>query len=621
MQFLKLNQVSKRYGEKLLFDKIELTISKGDKIALVAKNGSGKSTLLRIIAGLESPEGEHASIELAKGIKTSFLKQDFDFYPTDTIEEIIFETNNERIKVYKTYKDAQEGGDESQLAHATREMDRLNAWSIQSKIEETLSKLKLDNLQQSVSELSGGQVKRVALARMFLEEAEFMVLDEPTNHLDIEIIEWLEEHLSNPNFTIFMVTHDRYFLDRVCNNIIELEDGDLYSYKGNYSDYLEKKSLKQQNDSARLGKVKKLYKKELEWIRRQPKARGTKEKSRIEKFQSIKESSKKNLDDSQVQLKIKENRLGSKILELHSISKSFDKLLFEHFSYKFRKGEKLGLVGPNGVGKSTFINVITGQLRPDSGKVIVGDTIKFGYYSQHGLVNADDKTVLDVVRDIAEYIPLEKGLKLTAEQLLERFMFPRPQQRVRVSELSGGEKRRLYLLTVLMTNPNFLILDEPTNDLDIMTLQVLETYLEEFTGCVLVITHDRFFLDRIADHLFIMEGGGKIKDYNGTYSEYRLLKKEVSQEKEKMDVPVKENSSKLDYEMKKKVKNQVRKLEREIENLEIEKASIQTKFIENMDMTVEEIDKLSKRLGEIRSELENKEMEWMEASEKLEESS
>ena len=620
MQFLKLNQVSKRYGEKLLFDKIDLTISKGDKIALVAKNGTGKSTLLRIIAGLEAPEGEHANIELAKGVKTSFLKQDFDFYPSDTIEEIIFETNNERIKVFKAYRNAQEEGDESRLEHFTREMDRLNAWSIQSKIEETLSKLKLDNLQQSISELSGGQVKRVALARMFLEESEFMVLDEPTNHLDIEIIEWLEEHLSNPNFTIFMVTHDRYFLDRVCNHIIELEDGALFSYKGNYSEYLEKKSLKQQNDSARLGKVKKLYKKELDWIRRQPKARGTKEKSRIEKFQGIKEESRKTLDDAQVQLKIKENRLGSKILELHNISKSFDKLLFEHFSYKFRKGEKLGLVGPNGVGKSTFINVITGQLRPDTGKVIVGDTIKFGYYSQHGLVNADDKTVLEVIRDIAEYIPLEKGMKLTAEQLLERFMFPRPQQRVRVSELSGGEKRRLYLLTVLMTNPNFLILDEPTNDLDIMTLQVLETYLEEFSGCVLVITHDRFFLDRIADHLFIMEGAGKIKDYNGTYSEYRLLKKEVNQEGMNSGAPVKESSSKLDYEIKKKLKNQVRKLEREIENLEIEKSKIQTKFIENTDMDVEEIDKLSKRLGEIRSELEDKELEWMEASEKLEES-
>jgi ATP-binding cassette subfamily F protein uup len=620
MQFLKLNQISKRYGEKLLFENIDLTISKGDKIALVAKNGSGKSTLLRIIAGIESPEGEQASIELAKGVKTSFLKQDFDFYPTDTIEEIIFETNNERIKVFKAYKDAQEGNNESRLEELTREMDRLNAWSIQSKIEETLSKLKLDNLQQRISELSGGQVKRVALARLFLEEAEFMVLDEPTNHLDIEIIEWLEEHLSNPNFTIFMVTHDRYFLDRVCNHIIELEDGCLDSYKGNYSEYLEKKSLKQQNDSARLDKVKKLFKKELDWIRRQPKARGTKEKSRVDKFQSIKEESKKRIDDTQVQLKIKENRLGSKILELHNISKSFDKLLFENFSYKFRKGEKLGLVGPNGVGKSTFINVITGQLRPDTGKVIVGDTIKFGYYSQHGLVDADDKTVIDVIRDIAEYIPLEKGLKLTAETLLERFMFPRPQQRVRVSELSGGEKRRLYLLTVLMENPNFLILDEPTNDLDIMTLQVLETYLEEFNGCVLVITHDRFFLDRIADHLFIMEGEGKVKDYNGSYSEYRLLKNDRSQSDDGLEVPEKESASKLDYEMKKKVKNQVRKLEREIENLEVEKSGIQTKFIENTDMSVEEIDKLSKRLGEIRSELEEKELEWMEASEKLEES-
>lgn len=620
MQFLKLNKVSKRYGEKLLFDKINLTISKGDKIALVAKNGSGKSTLLRIIAGLEASEGEQSSVELTRGIRTSFLKQDFDFYPTDTIEDVIYETDNEKIKVFKAYRSAQNSANENDLDRLSKEMDRLNAWSIQSKIEETLSKLKLTDLSRPISELSGGQVKRVALARMFLEEAEFMVLDEPTNHLDIEIIEWLEEYLSNPNFTIFMVTHDRYFLDRVCNYIIELEGGELFSYKGNYSDYLEKKSLKQLNYSARLEKVKKLFKKELDWIRRQPKARGTKEKSRIEKFHSIKEESKKRIDDSKVQLNIKENRLGSKILELHNISKSFDKRLFENFSYKFRKGEKLGLVGPNGAGKSTFINVITSELRPDTGKVIVGDTIKFGYYTQHGLANADDKTVLDVIRDIAEYIPLEKGLKLSAEQLLERFLFSRPQQRVRVTELSGGEKRRLYLLTILMSNPNFLILDEPTNDLDIMTLQVLESYLEDFRGCVLVITHDRFFLDKIADHLFIMEGNGVIKDYNGSYSNYRLRAKENSVNEElnqKTDI---QKSSKIDYEQKKKIKNQVRKLEREIENLEIEKANIQSKFIESPDMEISEIDKLSKRLGEIRSELETKEMEWMEASEALENS-
>lgn len=620
MQFLKLNKVSKRYGEKLLFDKINLTISKGDKIALVAKNGSGKSTLLRIIAGLEASEGEQSSVELTRGIRTSFLKQDFDFYPTDTIEDVIYETDNEKIKVFKAYRSTQNSANENDLDRLSKEMDRLNAWSIQSKIEETLSKLKLTDLSRPISELSGGQVKRVALARMFLEEAEFMVLDEPTNHLDIEIIEWLEEYLSNPNFTIFMVTHDRYFLDRVCNHIIELEGGELFSYKGNYSDYLEKKSLKQLNDSARLEKVKKLFKKELDWIRRQPKARGTKEKSRIEKFHSIKEESKKRIDDSKVQLNIKENRLGSKILELHNISKSFDKRLFENFSYKFRKGEKLGLVGPNGVGKSTFINVITSELRPDTGKVIVGDTIKFGYYTQHGLANADDKTVLDVIRDIAEYIPLEKGLKLSAEQLLERFLFPRPQQRVRVSELSGGEKRRLYLLTILMANPNFLILDEPTNDLDIMTLQVLESYLEDFRGCVLVITHDRFFLDKIADHLFIMEGNGVIKDYNGSYSEYRLRAKESSVNEESNQKTDIQKSSKIDYEQKKKIKNQVRKLEREIENLEIEKANIQSKFIESPDMEISEIDKLSKRLGEIRSELETKEMEWMEASEALENS-
>lgn len=618
MQYLKLENVSKSYGDKILFENLSLSISQGQKIALIAKNGSGKSTLLRVIAGTESAEGDHYKVEVAKGLRIGILQQQSDFDPKKTIEEIIFDADNIQIKTYRAYQTAQDQNDLEALDRLSQEMDKHQAWSAKSEIEETLNKLKLRNIQQKINQLSGGQVKRVALAKLFLEKPDFMILDEPTNHLDIEIIEWLEEYLQNPNITLFMVTHDRYFLDRVCSEIIELDQGTLVAYRGNYSQYLEKKALKEANDHARLDKLKKLVRKELDWIRKQPKARGTKEKSRVDKFYDLKEESKIRLDDDKMKINIKSSRLGSKILELHAVSKSYDEKLFEGFSYKFRKGEKVGLVGPNGAGKSTLISVIMGEVRADAGKIVVGDTIKFGYYSQHGIANADQKRVIDVVRDIAEYIPLEKGQKLTAESLLERFMFPRSQQQVRVSELSGGEKRRLYLLTILMDNPNFLILDEPTNDLDIVTLQVLEEYLEEFPGCLIVITHDRFFLDKVVDHIFIMEGEGKIKDYNGKYSEYRLNKKSIKQDSEDAK-PQEVKQSKLDFEERKKLKNQVRKLERQIEDLQIEKSNIQSKFISDSGMPVEEIEKLSKRLGEINQDIDQKEEEWMTLSENLEE--
>jgi len=619
MQFLRLENVSKSYGDKVLFENLDLSISKGQKIALVAKNGSGKSTLLRVIAGTESAEGDHYKIDIAKGLKIGILLQKSAFDPEATIEEVIYDINNIQVKTYRAYQLAQEQNDTERLDVLSLEMDKHNAWSAKAEIEETLGKLKIKNTQQKIKELSGGQVKRVALAKLFLEKPDFMILDEPTNHLDIEIIEWLEGYLQNPNITLFMVTHDRYFLDRVCSEIIELERGELSVYRGNYSQYLEKKALKDENDHARLGKLKKLVRKELEWIRRQPKARGTKEKSRVDKFYDLKEESKQKLDDEKMKINIKSSRLGSKILELHAVSKAYDEVLFEGFSYKFKKGEKVGLVGPNGVGKSSLISVIMGDVKADAGKIVVGDTIRFGYYSQHGITEADHKKVIDVIRDIAEYIPLDKGQKLTAESLLEKFMFPRSQQQVRVSELSGGERRRLYLLTILMDNPNFLILDEPTNDLDIMTLQVLEDYLEDFPGCLIVITHDRFFLDKVVDHIFIMEGQGKIKDYNGKYSEYRDKKQLASknQPQEKSTEP--EKQSKLDFEERKKLKNQIRKLERQIEDLQIEKDKIQSRFIEDTNMNPEEIEKLSKRLGDINHESENKETEWMTLSEQLDE--
>jgi len=445
-------------------------------------------------------------------------------------------------------------------------------------------------------------------------------MDEPTNHLDLDMIEWLEVYLQQPNVTIFMVTHDRYFLERVCSHIIELDAGVLYKYKGSYSDFLEKKSLREENQGVVLDKTKKLLSKELEWMRRQPKARGTKAKSRVDTFYKIEEKATQKIAKDKIQIDMKGSRLGSKILEANYISKSYGDLkLVENFAYKFKRGEKVGIVGPNGSGKSTLLKMLTKEIRPDGGKVIVGGTVIFGHYTQDGIDINKDKRVVDVVKDVAEYIPLAKGQKLTAEQLLERFLFNRKHQQVYVSKLSGGERRRLYLLTVLMQNPNFLILDEPTNDLDIITLNVLEDFLVDFPGCVLVVTHDRFFMDKIVDHLFIFEGNGKIRDYNGKYSDYRILQKQEEEEarliqKEKQKKIVKpaaakpsSDTPKLTYEERK----ELNRLEKQISKLEERKTEITEKF-NNPELTADEIQKLSIQLGDIKNEIEEKEMRWME---------
>jgi len=611
MQYLNLENISKSYGEKILFDKISISISKGDKIALIAKNGAGKSTLLRVVAGEESPEGENAKIYLTKDVKVSFLKQEPGFKENMSILENILDANHKKVSTFKLYKKAQENEDLDSMDKLSRQMDELQAWGIESRIYELLAKCNLEDIHQEVSTLSGGQQKRLALAKVILEDPDFLILDEPTNHLDITMIEWLEEFLQNPKLTLFMVTHDRYFLDRVCNEMIELDNGKVFSYSGNYSSYLEKKSIREANEAVNLDKSKKLYKKELEWIRRQPKARGTKAKSRVDEFDKIKEKAHQNNEYTAATIDIKSSRLGSKILEVHAVSKAFgDKEILDAFSYKFRKGERLGIVGPNGAGKSTLLNILTGQIKPDGGKIVVGETINFGYFTQDGLQLKQDKRVIDVIRDIAEFIPLEKGKKLTAESLLEKFLFPRSQQQVYVSQLSGGEKRRLHLLTVLIDNPNFLILDEPTNDLDIPTLHVLEEYLFTFPGCLIVVTHDRFFLDKMVEHLFILEGNGKLKDFNGKYSEYRSKKK--IQKAQQHTGPAKEVSNqKLDHEQKKKIKNQVRKLEREIEQLEKRKSEIEQLFLTDTTMEMDQITSLSKELKQINSFLDEKEEQWL----------
>lgn len=616
MQYLLLENVSKSYGEKLLYDNINISISKGDKIALVAKNGTGKTTLLKVIAGLEGSEGENAKIQIAKGMRTAFLDQDPQLPADASALDAVLDSDIPALKAIRAYESALLNDDAEEIQKWISIIDDQKAWDIESRIKEILFKLKLDQLDLKVAEMSGGQKKRVALAKILIEEPDFLVLDEPTNHLDLDMIEWLEEYLSQGQVTLFMVTHDRYFLENICNTILELDGGKIFKYSGSYSYFLEKKAAREANEAANLDKTKKLYKKELDWVRRQPKARGTKAKSRVDGFYEIKEKAHKQIDNSELSINIKSTRLGSKILEAHAITKAWgDKKIVQGFDYKFKRGEKIGIVGKNGVGKTTFIKLLTKEIRPDGGKVVVGDTIVFGYYTQEGMKLSEDKRVIDVVRDIAEYIPLEKGKKLTAESLLERFLFPRPQQQVYVSQLSGGEKRRLYLLTILMANPNFLILDEPTNDLDIVTLNVLEEYLMDFPGCLLVVSHDRYFMDKIVDHLFILEGEGKIKDYNGTYSEYRAANPNFlsnNRRPTKEETPAEKPKQEVSYEDRKRYN----RLLKDVEKLEQKKAQITEKF-NDMSLSQEDINKYSKELKEVEEKLELKELEWMELAEEL----
>lgn len=622
MNYLSLENVSKTYGEKVLFDRINFQISQGERIALVAKNGAGKSTLLKVIAGVEPAEGENKKILIAKNIEIGYLVQDPEFAEADTVLDAVFDSDNPMMKAVRDYEDALIWLDKPEkMEKALAQMDDLKAWDFEAKFKEILSKLNINDLNQKVNILSGGQKKRIALAKMIIDDPEFLILDEPTNHLDLEMIEWLEEYLQQSRLTLLMVTHDRYFLERVCNNIIELDGGVLYRYKGTYSDFLEKKSLREDNQEANLDRTKKLMKRELEWVRRQPKARGTKAKSRVDEFHKIKEKATQKVDNSEVQIGIKGQRMGKKILEAHNISKGYgDFIAFKDFDYKFRKKERVGIIGPNGVGKSTFLKVLTKQLRPDSGKVVLGGNTVFGYYEQEGIKLEKDETIIDFIRNIAEFIPMDKGQKLTAEQLCERFLFDRKQQRVYISQLSGGERRRLYLLSILMENPNFLILDEPTNDLDILTLNILEDFLMEFPGCVLIVTHDRYFMDKIVEHLFVFEGEGKIKDYNGTYTEYRAYAKAKEAEERKLNAAPKEKKEKPQFqsELTKGLTNDQRKefkrLEKKIEKLEERKTEVTAKF-GDMSLSPEEIEKYSIELGELNEELEEKEMRWMELAE------
>ena len=623
MNYLSLENISKTYGEKVLFKNINLQISKGQKVAIVAKNGTGKTTLLKVIAGIEVAEGETAKVLLRKDLRIGYLEQDPDFFEDHSVLEAVFDSENELIRAIKEYEQALLWPDrEEKMQAALSNMDDLKAWDFEAKIKEILFKLNITQLDQTIATLSGGQKKRLALAKLLIEEPEFLLLDEPTNHLDMDMIEWLENYLQASKLTIFMVTHDRYFLERICNQILELENGQLHRYSGNYSDFLEKRAMRHENESTVLDKNRKLFKKELEWIRRMPKARGTKAKARVDKFFEIKEASSKRPGNQDIQIDIKGSRLGSKILECHYLNKRFDDLkIVEDFNYKFKKRERVGIVGKNGVGKTTFLKMLTKKIRPDGGKVVVGTTVEFGYYTQDGIQLKEDKRVLDVVRDIAEYLPLDKGQKLTASQLLERFLFTRPQQQVHVSQLSGGERRRLYLLCVLMKNPNFLILDEPTNDLDIITLNMLEEWLSGFPGCIIIVSHDRYFVDKLVDHLFIFEGDGSIKDFNGNHLDYRnymrqkeraarSLERGAQQKQKNAEPKPNENASGLTHNQRKEMKQ----LEKEIDKLEGQKTDIHERFSDS-SITSKEIEKLSVELGELNKNLEEKEQRWLELAE------
>jgi len=604
------------YGEKVLFKNISFTISEGQKVALIARNGTGKTSILNTIAGLES--SDEGSATIFPGISLGYLKQDPELNEYNTVFEEVYASANEIQRTILNYEQALEKHDENTLQLATEQMDACNGWEYEIRVKQILSTFKIANLGQKIGELSGGQRKRVALARTLITEPSFLILDEPTNHLDIDMIEWLEAYLSRSSSTLLMVTHDRYFLDRVCNEIIELETGALYRYKGNYSYFLEHQALRIDIQNKETDKARNLLRTEQEWMNRMPKARTTKAKSRIDSFYEIKERASRTVSDERIKLNIKGSRLGNKILEVKDISFSWPGTpVVEHFGYTFKKNEKVGIIGRNGTGKTTFIDLLTGRIKPQKGRVEPGETVKFGYYRQEGLVFKEQARVIDVVREVADEIVLGNGESISAAAFLNYFLFPYPTHNQFVYKLSGGEKRRLYLVTVLMQHPNFLILDEPTNDLDILTLNVLEEYLAAFKGCVMVVTHDRYFLDKIVDHLFVFEGNTKIKDFPGNYSIWKEYS-EAREQKIKATRKEKDALTEKSARAKKpgltyKEKKELQQLETDLESLEKEKEDIEASFNNNA-LAPEQLIINSERLGEIIKEIEIKSDRWIELS-------
>jgi len=629
MHYVSVEGLSKSYGIKPLFKNISFHVEEGDKIALVAKNGTGKSTLLKIISGAETAEA--GKVWVHKDVTVALFEQDPQFLETKSILDNIFHHNHPVINAIKEYEAASDAEDADRIGNAIVLLDELNAWDFDTKVKQILGKLNIHHLNQLAGTLSGGQRKRVALAKTLIDigfehKHVLLIMDEPTNHLDVEMVEWLEHYLNQEKVTLLMVTHDRYFLDAVCNEILEIDGENLYVYKGDYENFMERKAARIESEAASIDKAKNLFRKELEWMRKQPKARTTKSKSRQDNFYVVEAKAKQKIEDERVQLQVKMTRLGGKVAELKKVYKSYgDKVILKGFDYTFKKGDRIGIVGKNGAGKSTFLNILQGLEPADSGKINIGDTVVFGNYSQQGLEVKEDKRVIEFVKDIAEHFPLADGSSLSAAQFLQLFLFTPDQQYTYISRLSGGEKRRLHLLSILFRNPNFLILDEPTNDLDLQTLGVLENFLSDYQGCIIIVSHDRYFMDRLVDHLFVFQGDGDIRDFPGNYSQYRLALKDdekltdagtqmSSEAREEKVITAPASNGVEKKKLSFKEKRAFEQLEKEIADLTKEKEQI-TERLNSGAAPFDELQKLSLRIGEITALLDEKELKWLELSE------
>ena len=629
MNYLSVELLSKSFGPKVLFKDISFGVSQGQKVALVAKNGAGKSSLLKIISGKDTPDS--GKVTFRKDIKISYLEQDPQLNPDKTVLEVVFDSDHPVMRVIKEYEQSIEeqakqdnSKTQEKLQKAIEQMDIHEAWDMEVRVKQILGKFNIHDISQKISKLSGGQKKRVALSGVLINEPDLLIMDEPTNHLDVEMIEWLENYLISKDITLLLVTHDRYFLDRICDEIIELDEGKIFNYKGNFSYFVERKAEREFNENSEIDKARNLYRRELEWVRKMPRARGTKAKARVDAFSEVEEKATGKKIQDKLQLDVKMTRLGGKILELIKIGKSFGTFpIMKSFSYTFKKNEKIGIVGKNGVGKSTLLNIIMGLEKYDSGKLQTGETVVFGYYSQAGLKLNEDKRVIEVIKENAEIIQLSDGTKLSASLMLQRFQFSADMQYSFVSKLSGGEKRKLYLLTILMKNPNFLILDEPTNDLDIITLGILEEFLQSFQGCLLIVSHDRYFMDKMVDHLFVFEGDGKIRDFPGNYTQYRdkiaVEEKELKKEKpvvEKIVSAPTKSSSPEKRKISFKEKFEYEQLSKEIETLEKRKTEITEKMNSGID-DHSELHELSFEFREVSSQLDEKSLRWLELAEMM----
>ncbi len=621
--YLQVDKLTKRIGERILFDQISFGIAEGQHIGLIAKNGTGKSTLLNILSGKEPyDEGE---VIYRRDLRVGYLEQSPNYPQEYTVIEACFSHGNEITNLIREYETCMSSVDHPNLDNILDRMEKEKAWDYENRAKQILSQLKITDFTQKVSTLSGGQLKRVALANVLITEPDLLILDEPTNHLDLEMIEWLEGYLSRSKLSLLMVTHDRYFLDRVCSVIFELDDYSIYTYRGNYSYYLQKRQERIDALNSEIARANNLYRTELDWMRRMPCARGHKARYREEAFYELEKVAKRRVAEQRVALEVKSSYIGNKIFEADYISKSFgpDKVILNDFFYTFSRYEKMGIVGNNGTGKSTFIKILLGLVKPDSGKVVVGETVRFGYYSQDGMVFDEQMKVIDAVRKIAEYVDLGGGKHLSAMQFLQHFMFSPKDQQNYIYKLSGGERRRLYLCTVLMQNPNFLILDEPTNDLDIVTLQILEEYLQNFKGCVIVVSHDRYFMDKVVDHLLVFNGQGDVRDFPGNYTQYRdwkdeKLKYEREQQRKTNEKSAERNVLRTKTESKRKLsfkeKQELIALESDIEALECEKKEIEDALCSGL-LSVDELTEKSKRLPVLNDELDEKSMRWLELSE------